>query len=116
VTAADQVDLSRSQPTAILGINERPNASALFQNYPNPFNPETTIPLTLTRPGAVRVEVIDLLGQRIRLLIDDELAAGQHALRWFGANDLGQPAASGIYFYRATTAEGVQTRRMTLLR
>ena len=88
----------------------------LAQNYPNPFNPETTIPLTLTRPGAVRVEVIDLLGQRIRLLIDDELAAGQHALRWFGANDLGQPAASGIYFYRATTAEGVQTRRMTLLR
>jgi hypothetical protein len=93
-----------------------PDDFDLAQNYPNPFNPETTIPLTLTRPGVVRVEVIDLLGQRIRLLIDDELAAGRHALRWFGANDLGQPAASGIYFYRATTTEGVQTRRMTLLR
>ncbi len=99
-----------------LGGSSLPDAFELAQNYPNPFNPETTIPLTLARPGVVSVEIIDALGQRIRLLAKGELAAGQHALRWFGADDAGRQVASGIYFYRATTTQGVQTRRMTLLR
>ncbi|MBT3345866.1 MAG: T9SS type A sorting domain-containing protein [Gemmatimonadetes bacterium] len=93
-----------------------PDGFDLAQNFPNPFNPETTIPLTLTRAGVVRVEIIDAVGQRIRVLRDGELSAGPHVLQWHGEDDTGRQVASGIYLYRAITDEGVKTRRMTLLR
>lgn len=104
-----------AQRTLDLG-GRLPDSFALAQNYPNPFNPETTIPLTLTRSGIARVEIIDALGQRIRVLVDGELSVGRHMLQWHGEDDRGRQVASGIYLYRAITDEGIQSRRMLLLR
>ena len=94
-----------------------PAAFALGQNYPNPFNPETTIPLFVgAQSGAVRLEIFNAAGQRIRTLTNDILPAGQGSLTWDGLDDAHRAVSSGHYIYRASTNDGVFTRRMTLLR
>ena len=115
VTAADQVDLSRSQPTAILGINERPNASALFQNYPNPFNPETIIAFQLESASTAKLVIYNSLGQAVRTLVDAPVVAGVHRLRWNAADNDGHGVAAGTYFYHLTTDEFNDTGKMTLI-
>ena len=94
---------------------------ALAQNYPNPFNPETVIAFDLATASDVTLGVYDATGQRITTLVDGVRAAGQHVVRWQGVNDLGQPAASGIYFYRLSylSDEGARkqlSHKMVLLR
>ena len=94
-----------------------PAAFALGQNYPNPFNPETTIPLFVgARSGAVRLEIFNAAGQRIRTLANDILPAGQGSFTWNGLDDARRAVSSGNYIIRASTHDGVFTRRMTLLR
>jgi len=94
---------------------------ALAQNYPNPFNPETVIAFDLATTSDVTLGVYDATGQRITTPVDGVRAAGQHVVRWQGVNDLGQPAASGIYFYRLSylSDEGARkqlSHKMVLLR
>jgi len=92
----------------ISGINDGQNGVrppldyVLGQNYPNPFNAQTIIPLTITvADGApVRLEIIDILGRRVRTLVDGVLAAGRHDVSWDGAGESGRPLASGVYFSR----------------
>ena len=83
-------------------------AGALFlgQNYPNPFSSATDIPFTLGRPAYRRMEVFDLLGRRVRVLVDGTLSPGRHTTRFE------DPTLSpGIYLYRLT-AEGAEVSRL----
>ncbi len=89
---------------------------ALFQNYPNPFNPETTIEFALAARANVKLEVFDLLGRSVAQLTNGVYEAGRHRLHWNGAGRSGVSAPSGIYFYRLSTPDFVQTRRMLLMR
>lgn len=86
----------------------------LQQNYPNPFNPSTTILYDLPRAGQVEVEIFTLLGERIRTLVKERQAAGQHRLQWDGRDEKGAPMPSGVYLYRLRAGEFVQTRKMIL--
>jgi len=87
------------------------------ENYPNPFNPGTTIPVTLTRSGQTRLEIIGVNGQRVRVLHDGALPAGTHEFRWDGRDSRGASVSSGVYFARLTNNEGATTsRRMVLLK
>lgn len=88
----------------------------LHPNYPNPFNPSTAIVFDASRPGAVRLEIFDILGNRIRALVEEYLPAGQHRVEWDGRDAAGKTAASGIYFYRLEIGDFTQTRKMHLLR
>jgi hypothetical protein len=88
----------------------------LQQNYPNPFNARTTIEIGLPYPGPVRLEVCNLLGQRVRTLIDGPLERGRHRIIWSGQDDDGERVASGVYFCRMTAGEAAMTRKMVLLR
>lgn len=86
-------------------------------NAPNPFNPQTTIRFSLPSAQAVRLVVYGLDGHRVATLVDETLAAGQHAVPWQGRDDNGQVVASGTYVYRLETQMGeVQTARMVLVR
>lgn len=97
--------------------NALPVALQLGQNYPNPFNPETTIPLHVTaHSGTVRLDIYNTAGQHIRTLVDGVLSPGAQSVVWDGRDASGRAVSSGNYLYRATTGEGVFTRRMTLLR
>ena len=82
-------------PLASLGGHARPSGFVLGPNYPNPFNPSTLIPYELASSGYVRLEVFNLLGQRVATLVDGVQAAGAHRARWDGTDAAGQAAAGG---------------------
>ena len=93
-----------------------PNGYDLGQNFPNPFNPRTAIRYGLPRAGDVVITVHNVLGQQVRVLEDCYQPAGIYETAWDGTNAAGQPAASGIYFYRITSGDFTATRKMVLLR
>jgi len=90
---------------------ELPQGFALSQNYPNPFNPSTEIAFSLPGSERVTIEVFNALGQRSATLIDEELPAGRHSLRFNAAH-----FPSGVYFYRMQAGGFFQVRRMLLLK
>ena len=85
---------------------------ALGQNYPNPFNPSTIIPYQLPTVAQVRLDVFNVLGQRVAMLVDEEQPAGFHAAAWDATNAAGQAVAAGVYLYRLTAGGERHTRRM----
>ena len=102
-------------PLASLGGQVVPQGFALGQNYPNPFNPSTIIPYQLPTAAPVRLEVFNVLGQRVATLVNEERPAGFHAARWDATDAAGQAVAAGVYIYRLRS-DGVElTRRMVLI-
>ena len=93
-----------------------PDDYALDQNYPNPFNPTTTIAYALPEAGDVTLEVFNINGQVVSTLIDQRQPAGYHEVEWDGHNSNGAPAATGVYFYRLTTNDFVESKKMMLLK
>ena len=98
-----------------------PEETALLANYPNPFNPETWIPYQLLEPADVILTIYDMNGELVRCLAVGHQAAGMYQSRsraayWDGRNQLGEPAASGLYFYTLTAGEFTATRRMLILK
>ena len=91
------------------GFGAPPSEFALYQNYPNPFNPTTTIRFDLPEDTHAYMDIYDILGRRVRILLDEEMAAGTHSLT-FDATGL----ASGVYFYRMKIKDEVKTQKMLL--
>ena len=93
-----------------------PKTLQLDQNYPNPFNPTTSISYAL--PSLQRVEIIvyNLLGQKVRTLVNAVQNAGTHRIEWNGTNDLGNTVGSGIYLYQLKTEEKTLVRKMILMK
>ncbi len=93
-----------------------PSDYKLEQNYPNPFNPSTTINYDLTKSSAVRLDIYNIIGQKVRTLINDVQSAGSWKVVWNGNDDFGVSVASGVYFYRLATPNVVLTRKMVLMK
>ncbi|MDW7682016.1 MAG: FlgD immunoglobulin-like domain containing protein, partial [bacterium] len=83
---------------------------------PNPFNPDTEIRYQLAEATHVKLEIYNLLGQKIRTLIDDPKPAGSHTVRWDGRDDFGAAVSSGVYLYTLTSGRFCETRKMVLMR
>ncbi|MFQ5582971.1 MAG: FlgD immunoglobulin-like domain containing protein [Calditrichia bacterium] len=99
------------------GDNLLPDKFALLQNYPNPFNPTTTIKYQLPISSEVRLEIYNMLGQKIRTLVDETMKPGYYEVVWDGRNSHGQQVSSGIYFYRFTAGEDfIRTNKMILMK
>ena len=103
-------DVSDDPPPAI------PDHMELKQNYPNPFNPGTTIEFILPLAGYAEVKIYDLLGEVVAVPMRQHLPAGNHRITWDGLTPDGEPAASGIYFYRLTAGPYSDTRKMMLMK
>ena len=106
-------------PTEVEDITDGPNLPAdysLCQNYPNPFNPSTNIEFSLPEAGHVRVEVYNILGRKVRRLIDRNMPAGIHRVVFDGRSDRGALLSTGVYFYRMTAAGYQNSRKMLLLK
>jgi hypothetical protein len=93
-----------------------PEDFALRQNHPNPFNSSTLIEYSLPERGHVTVEIFNLLGQRVRSLVDDEQSAGRYAIEWDGRSDDGHKLATGVYFCRVAAGDQVEVKKMLLLK
>ncbi len=88
----------------------------LRQNYPNPFNPQTVINYQLSISTEVTLTIFDMLGRKVRTLVNGQQIEGSHKVIWDGRNDAGKSAASGMYFYRISVRDQQVTKRMVLLR
>jgi hypothetical protein len=115
---ASRRDSGRLNGSESMGGESAPIPASFFlsQNYPNPFNPTTTISYGLPKDSQVKVEVFNLLGQRIRVLVDGYEKAGYKNLIWDGHNSNGEEVSSGVYLFRIEAGSFNDTRKMTLLR
>jgi len=118
-----------------------PDKFYLGQNYPNPFNPSTTIPFTVHSkqktvnspirttqksvngsqlmvhsPIPTTLIIYNMLGQRVRTLVDEEKLSGEYKVIWDGRDDKGNEVSSGIYFYKLQTESFSQTKKMLLVK
>jgi hypothetical protein len=97
--------------------SEIPTKFALGQNYPNPFNPTTSIRFALPEGTSVRLEIYNMLGQRITTLIDGNfINAGVYEAIWNARDDAGRDVSSGIYIYRITAGDYIDMKRMILMK
>ena len=96
-----------------------PNKTALLASYPNSFNPETWILYHLAKDADVTLRIYDVKGQMVRMLVLGHQAAGiyqnrSRAAYWDGRNAVGEPVASGVYFYTLTAGDFTATRKMLI--
>jgi|GEM_PF-2981985 len=106
-------------PPVLQGEGEQvPEAFSLSQNYPNPFNPSTTIRFAV--PGNVadrtQLTVFNMLGQKVKVLINEQLSPGNHSIVWDGRDRFNNLTASGVYFYELRAGDFVQVRKMALMK
>ena len=92
-----------------------PERFGLGENYPNPFNPSTIIPYRLPTEMFVRLEVFNVLGQRVATLVEGERPPGSHTATWEAADAQGRAVAAGVYLYRLSGGGRHLTRRMVLI-
>jgi flagellar hook assembly protein FlgD len=94
-----------------------PESYVLEQNYLNPFNPTTSIGFSLSEAGNVRIEIFNMLGQRIKTLVNKSMGAGHHEVIWDARDDSGRAVATGIYFYHLKTNHNVNlVKKMILMK
>lgn len=93
-----------------------PETYDLSQNYPNPFNPETVITYQLAEQSHVTMNIYNVVGQRIRTLVEETRQAGSYTVRWDGRDNTGKAAASGMYLCRMEAGDYSAVRKMLLVR
>jgi len=97
-----------------VGVNENNsvvNGYRLEQNYPNPFNPKTVISYSLIENHFTTLKIFDILGNEVATLVNEKQNAGSHSVEWDAGN-----YSSGIYFYKLSSGEFKDTKRMILLK
>ena len=93
-----------------------PENYALFQNYPNPFNAETAIKYDLPQSAHVILEIYNIMGQKVRSLVNEQQPAGQYRIHWDSKDDFGRTALSGIYMLKIKADQYEDTRKMIIIR
>ncbi len=111
VILSDQTSVGIENPEPALAQSYR-----LEQNYPNPFNPSTAIEYYLPSNSEVKIEIYNILGTKIASLINGKQSAGNHTVTWNGQDENGNPVASGIYFYKLSTPNFSETKKMMLMK
>jgi hypothetical protein len=104
------------------GISDSAFGASLEPNYPNPFNATTALVYNLpnigAQPAPVRLTVYNILGEKVKSLVDDKQQPGRHIAYWDGTDQYSQPVASGIYLYRLEVSgiEFVKSGKMILMK
>jgi hypothetical protein len=91
--------------------SEIPKTFELFQNYPNPFNPITQIKFDVPKSSFINLTIYDAVGKEIGVLVNENLQAGSYSVDWDAST-----YPSGVYFYRITAGDYVQTKKMVLVK
>ena len=127
--ALDSVEISISDSEGnLVGVktiyeqrSTLPHAYSLSQNYPNPFNPVTIIRFKVEGgrskvPIPITLKVYNILGQLVRILVDEEKLPGTYQVVWDGKDQNKEEVSSGIYFYRLKASDYVEAKKMILLK
>ena len=106
--------------TSALGVDDNesiPDYFALHQNYPNPFNPSTQISFDVPQGAEhIMLNVYNILGQNVSTLVNGVMNPGQYTMEWNATDEVGNPVASGIYFYELRSASFTARKKMLLIR
>ena len=89
---------------------------SLAPNYPNPFNPETLISYTVPRQANVKLIIYNVLGQRVKTLVNTHATPGTHSIIWNGLSEQGVPVSSGLYIMSLSSGTTYLSQKMVLLR
>jgi len=121
LTTANLDTFSFFKSTLSTGIEDihsltTPTTYDLHQNYPNPFNPKTVIKYQLPKLSRVKIELYNLLGQKIRTLVDEEKPAGYYQVQWDGRDYTGKSVSSGVYILKLETEGFIKDRKLMLIR
>ena len=87
----------------------------LRPNYPNPFRHSTIITYAVRRPGRVQIRVYNVLGQLMRMMVDERKTPGEYMLQWQGTDSQGKTLPGGAYFYTLTVDQGPSITRPMIL-
>ncbi len=98
------------------GIASIPKEFKVYQNYPNPFNPTTNIKYDLPKQADVKIIVYNMLGQKVRTLVNQHMEAGYHEVTWNSTNDYGEKVSTGLYIYRVIAGDKVTVKKMLLIK
>ena len=93
-----------------------PEVFALHQNYPNPFNPVTTIRFDIPEESNVKIDVYNVMGQKVAELVDSYFQPGFYTVNWGGTNTLGSALSSGMYFYRIQARDFTAVKKLLLVK
>lgn len=102
--------------TSVMSLPGTTESFILGQNYPNPFNLETMIPYSIPQRTHVVIRVIDILGNEIITLVNENQGQGLYVIKWRGTTHSGKGVANGIYLYRMEAGAFSQVRKMNLIR
>ena len=93
-----------------------PTRFQLSQNYPNPFNPLTSIEYSIPKSTHVTIEIYNILGQKVDVLVDQDQEVGSYRADWDGKDGQGNRLATGAYFYQIRADEFVESKKMLMLK
>lgn len=93
-----------------------PSSFELMQNYPNPFNPSTTIEYSLSEAQAVQIIIFDVLGNKVKSLLNEFVPEGSRSVIWDGTNDAGVRQATGVYLYQMKAGSQTSVKKMIFLK
>jgi hypothetical protein len=105
------LDLSQIENEASM-----PGSYYLLQNYPNPFNPITTLRYDLPENSFVNFTIYDMLGRKVKTLINETQDAGYRSIIWDATNNYGKPVSAGIYLYQIQAGAYLSTKKMVFLK
>jgi hypothetical protein len=105
-SASTTFSITIANPTGVEeSKNQIPKESMLYQNYPNPFNPTTMISYRITAFNNVKLTIYNVLGQKIKTLVNSFQNVGEHSIVWNGTDNSNKPINSGVYFYRLVISD-----------
>ncbi len=88
----------------------------ISEAFPNPFNPSTSLIFNVNKEEMVKITIYDLLGNRIKNLVNDHYSKGSHSISWHARNNQGQTVSAGVYLYKVHAGEFQSTKKMILLK
>ena len=112
-----EININISVGEAGVGVPEGiPGEFALHQNYPNPFNPVTNIRFDIPEMSFARMDIYNILGQRIRTLFHGAVEPGYHLAQWDGKNDAGEELPTGMYMYKLHAGTYIAMEKLVLMK
>ncbi len=94
----------------------KPLEFSLSQNYPNPFNPVTNFQFSLSKSSRIKIEIFNIIGQKVKVLVDEEMKPGVYVADWNSTDEEGKQVSSGIYFYRMQAGDFSDIKKMVLMK
>ena len=108
--------ISISIQTLNVEENNIPKSFRLDNAYPNPFNPNTTIQYELSSMEFVTIEIFDLMGRKIKSLVNEKLNPGNYSSNWDATDNMNQPVSGGIYIYQMQAGDFKETKKIILIK